>query len=643
MILRFGPLALVLLAATAWGQAMTPTRTAPPPTDARQAPARGINTETHPLPWGSPAAWQARRAELREQMLVAAGLWPEVERPPLQPHFVGEPIVRDGYTIERVWFETRPGMILGGNLYRPYPLEPDRQYPAVLITHGHGAEGRFVQSEISNTPARAISFAKFGAVAFSYDMIGYLDTGLGLDHYTFGKDQPIANLYGLSPLGLQTYNSQRALDFVCSLPEVDPTRLGVTGQSGGGTQTFMLCAVDDRPLVASPVVMVSLHMAGGCICENAPGLRVGTDNVQITALHSPKPLLLVAAKGDWTKNTPTVEGPYAKEVWALQGAPDNLDWVIFEAPHNNNLQSREAVYAFFGRHLFGATDLSAYREPAWTIEPDEDLLVFPDRQPPPGQWAEDAIWAAWRAQAQPDFGRLAELGIGLRHSLAVEPVAPSAALIGGTAPHLVLGRDGSGERVEATWQAPSQADAGAVVLLGQDADLARALAATGRGVLSVVPFAYDPPRDPHSDEFTGYNQTELACRVQDALTAVAALRARGFRRVELVGTGREAAVAVLAAAWADIDGLAADLGGLDVTDDSAYLGDLWQPSLRAMGDVRTAALLAAQRCDVRLGGVRGWSAAWAADGLSTSAAALSTTQVIETLSTARSRRVEGAK
>src|ERR1051325_10984139 len=84
-------------------------------------------------------------------------------------------------------------------------------------------------------------------------------------------------------MGLQTWNSIRAPDFVCELPDVDTTRIGVTGASGGGTQTFMLCAVDPRPTVSFPAVMVSANMPGGCICENASLLRVGTNNVELAA------------------------------------------------------------------------------------------------------------------------------------------------------------------------------------------------------------------------------------------------------------------------------------------------------------------------------------------------------------------------
>ncbi|MGN6699375.1 MAG: alpha/beta hydrolase family protein, partial [Thermomicrobiales bacterium] len=267
------------------------------PADRRLREVRDYNT-AYPLPvFDTLAAWQRRAAELRQHILVSAGLWPLPERGPLRPILSGR-LERDGYSVEKIYFESLPGFFVTGNLYRP--LGCGGPLPAILNPHGHSRRGRLTNDEVFSTPARCITFARQGYVAFTYDMIGYLDSKQ-LSH-RFGG--PAEHLWGLSLAGLQLWNSLRAVDFLCALPDVDPARIGCTGESGGGTQTFLLTAVDERIAVAAPVNMVSAHMQGGCLCENPPLLRVATTNVEIAALAAPRPLLLVSATGDWTCNTP---------------------------------------------------------------------------------------------------------------------------------------------------------------------------------------------------------------------------------------------------------------------------------------------------------------------------------------------------
>ena len=136
-------------------------------------------------------------------------------------------------------------------------------------------------------PARAITFARQGYVAFTYDMVGYNDTRQ-VTHRVWANDRRHW-LWGVSEMGLQTWNSIRALDFLCSLADVDKSRLAITGESGGGTQTMLLGAIDDRLAAVGPCVMVSHSMQGGCLCENAPGLRVDYSNMEIAACAAPKP------------------------------------------------------------------------------------------------------------------------------------------------------------------------------------------------------------------------------------------------------------------------------------------------------------------------------------------------------------------
>lgn len=203
--------------------------------------------------------------------------------------------------------ETLPGFTLSGNLYRPKGTVG--KVPALLCAHGHWEDG-CVNPEVHQ---RCICWAKLGAVVFMYDIVGYNDSKPFT--HVFLNDR--LRRWGFSLASLQTWNSIRALDWLTSLPDVDSARIGCTGESGGGTQTFLLTALDPRIKVAAPVVMVSDSFQGGCVCENAAGLRHGTDNAEFAALAAPRPMILVGASGDWTARTmtnafPAIRGVYSR-------------------------------------------------------------------------------------------------------------------------------------------------------------------------------------------------------------------------------------------------------------------------------------------------------------------------------------------
>jgi dienelactone hydrolase len=257
--------------------------------------------------------WKKRRQEVREQVLVANGLWPMPEKTPLNPVIHGK-IDRDDYTVEKVFFASHPGHYVTGNLYRPKGREG--KLAGVLCPHGHWANGRLydagekaaqalvdqgaektIEGARFHIQARCAHLARMGCVVFHYDMVGYADSDAIPHRQGFTDTEAELRLQNF--MGLQTWNSIRALDFLLSLPEVDPSRIGVTGASGGGTQTFILCAIDDRPAVAFPAVMVSTAMQGGCICENCTYLRQGTGNIELAGLFAPKPLAMSGAD-DWT-------------------------------------------------------------------------------------------------------------------------------------------------------------------------------------------------------------------------------------------------------------------------------------------------------------------------------------------------------
>jgi len=286
--------------------------------------------------WHNRAEWEARAKNIREGILREAHLTPLPARSPLKPIIWGKQ-VRNGYTVENVAFESLPGFFVTGNLYRP--LGEKGPFPAVLCPHGHSKMGRLDPATIT----RAATLARMGAVAFAYDMVGYNDSAQAKH-----DDENV--------LTLQLWDSMRALDFITSLPEVDAKKIGCSGESGGGTQTFLLCATDPRVAVSVPVVMVSAHFFGGCKCES--GLPIhhtdkhDTDNAEIAALFAPKPMCLVSDGQDWTKNVPQVEFPYIQSVYKLYGATAKVENVhLPEEGHDYGPSKRDAMYRFMAKHL----------------------------------------------------------------------------------------------------------------------------------------------------------------------------------------------------------------------------------------------------------------------------------------------------
>jgi dienelactone hydrolase len=372
------------------------------PKDSRLGPPKDLNGYFPMKVPASKEAWEKRRKELREQVLVALGLWPMPEKTPLNAVIHGK-IDRDDYTIEKVFFASYPGHYVSGNLYRPKlsggRKPPEAKHPAVLSPHGHWQNGRFfersekeAQKEIDSgaektmegarypLQARCAQLARMGCVVFHYDMVGNADSQQ-IEHRKGFLDAE-AELRLQSFMGLQTWNSIRALDFLSSLPDVDPTRIGVTGASGGGTQTFILCAVDDRPAAAFPAVMVGTGMQGGCICENCSYLRQDTGNVELAALFAPKPLGMSGAD-DWTKEIETKGLPELKALYKLYGAEDKVMAKCFpQFEHNYNQVSRELMYNWFNKHLQLGQPEPVVEKPFVPVPPRE-LSVYDDQHPRP--------------------------------------------------------------------------------------------------------------------------------------------------------------------------------------------------------------------------------------------------------------------
>jgi dienelactone hydrolase len=525
---------------------------------------RTLNDRFDPPRFASRDAWEPRARYLREHVLASAGLLPMPARTPLNP-VVFDEITHTDYTVSKVYFESLPGFFVTGNLYRPIGNGP---FPAILSPHGHWTNGRLEHTPTNSGPGRAIGLARQGFVVFTHDMVGYNDSRQ-LPH-TFGGRRE--NLWGLSLGGLQLWNGIRALDFLETLPYVRRDGFGVTGESGGGTQTFLLGAVDDRVAVAAPVNMISLHMQGGCLCENMPGLRVDTNNVEIAATIAPRPLLMVSATGDWTAETLEREFPSMRSAYALFGAESKVHAVRFDAEHNYNKDSREAMYAWMARWLQNAP--ADVKRPERSFTPDSlaDLLVFYARPLPPSRVTADQLTEQWIASAKAQLASAspAVLQSALRHALGFGDLPPAVG--------------SGGARQEASGISRKIAAGRIAVVADAPADVIAALQAARFDVRPVTFTPVDEAAAAKVRHFETYNRTPASQRVADI---VAALRASPS--AVLVADGDAALPALLAAAIVPVRTAIVNARGFDVASDSDFLERLYIPGLRRAGDVSTAA------------------------------------------------------
>ena len=594
--------------------------------DARLGPLKDLNGY---FPFAAPKsaqAWEPRREFVRRQLLVSQGLWPMPTKTPLNAVIHGK-IDQGEYTIEKVYFESAPGFFVTGNLYRPKNVTG--KAPAVIFPHGHWKDARFliqpdkyVREEIASGQERfveggksrfqsmCVQLARMGCVVWQIDALSDSDSIQFSPEviHKFAKQRPEMNRaegWGLyspqaeanlqSVMGLQTLNLVRSVDFVLGLPEVDPSRLAVTGSSGGGTQTMLLAAADPRVALSYPVVMVSTGMQGGCTCENATLLRVNSGNVEIAALFAPKPQGMNTAN-DWTKELATKGFPDLQKLYGLYGKKDFVTLQRGEHfPHNYNAVTRSGFYALLNKHFklgFEAPIIERDYQPL----PKEKLTVWDDAHPAPKagdpefergllKWLQADAQQQLQALAQTDEGReqvlrpAIETLIGRPYAQAGAITFPDASTQWRDSHFRTQGRllnSTYGEEVAVDWLQPTK-PTGEVVIWLDDAGKGSArlpdgtirpelqeLIDRGVGVLTADLFLQDDKKLKQTRVVTGprevpaytygYNHALFAQRVHDVMTITSYLLTPRdasqppIKKVSLAGFGQMGAVAVAARA-----------------------------------------------------------------------------------------------
>lgn len=381
--------------------------------DVRLQPLKDLDGYFPFSPPSSLSEWDQRREQVRRQILVSQGLWPMPTKTPLNAVVHGR-VEGDGFTVDKVYFESAPGFYVTGSLWKPKVIKG--KVPGVMFAHGHWQDARLslgepakVRQEIAIGAERfekggrsifqslCVQLARMGCIVWQWDMLSDSDSKQIPREvvHRFDKQRPEMNKtenWGLfspqaeanlqSIMGLQTWNAVRGLDFLLSLPEVDPERTAITGASGGGTQTMLLAAIDERIKLSFPCVMVSTSMQGGCTCENASLLRIGTGNVEFAGLFAPKPQGMNTAN-DWTKELATKGFPDLQKLYATYGKKDDVFLLRGEHfQHNYNAVTRSAFYTFLNKHFklgFEAPVIEQDYDPL----PPEKLSVWDEQHPAP--------------------------------------------------------------------------------------------------------------------------------------------------------------------------------------------------------------------------------------------------------------------
>jgi len=382
--------------------------------------------------------WEQRVAELRPCLYQALQLSPMPAKPASNP-IVTSWRKMDGYEVANVAIEILPGLYVNGSLYRPLKIKG--KIPVILNPDGHWEKQRYRP----DCQIRCAALARMGAMAFSYDLFAWGESLL-----QFKLEDHRRSL----AMTVQLLGSIRILDYLLSLKEADKDRVGITGGSGGGTQTVLVTALDERIKVSVPVVSVSAYFYGGCPCESGMPIHAcagGTDNVELAAMAAPRPMLVISDGKDWTDHMPEHDFPYLQKMYGYFGAADRVENVhLKDEGHDYGLSKRTPMYIFMAKHL--GLNLRAIQDAAGkideskcTVEPEAALYVFGERGerlPANAMKGFDNLQQLWKEQHLPAY-RVAVVDLMLlkRQKLGALPLAKTVGADG-----LELDMGGLGDR-----------------------------------------------------------------------------------------------------------------------------------------------------------------------------------------------------
>ncbi len=355
---------------------------AQPPTDRQREylnfiKAQAVQLRVAEKPPATREEWDARRSDIRKNLQQAFGAFPE-KKCPLEPKVLSV-LKRDGYSVEKLIFQTMPGVWMTASAYVP---DKPGKHPALLAVHGHWSGARLDPV----LQKRCIGPAKLGYFVLAVDAFGAGERGLTKNLGEYHGEMVAATLLptGMTLAGLQVYENMRAVDYLLTRPEVDGKKIAITGASGGGNQTMYAGAWDERFGAVVPVCSVGNYQAylgtACCMCEVVPGALRFTEEGGVLGLTAPRGLMVINVTKDGVQfSIPEAKKSlaFAAGVYKVHDKPGSVRHTTFDWHHDYSQAMREALYGWLDKNLKGEGDGSPIPDPPMKTEDPQTLRCFP--------------------------------------------------------------------------------------------------------------------------------------------------------------------------------------------------------------------------------------------------------------------------